>query len=97
MRLSINARSLLGKGHPFQTVTVSINGAKVGQIYFDDVHNSGWRTLPVHVSALTQGRHRLLDVSFEIERPVRPADLGLSADIRELGMGLIAMRLDTEP
>ena len=25
------------------------------------------------------------------------ADLGLSADIRELGMGLIAMRLDTEP
>jgi hypothetical protein len=97
MRLSINARSLLGKGHPSQTVTVSVNGAKVGQIYFDDVQNSGWRTLPVHVSALTQGRHRLLDVSFEIERPVRPADLGLSADIRELGMGLIAMRLDTEP
>ena len=97
MRLSINAQGLLGKGHPSQTVTVSVNGVAVGQIRFDDVHNSGWRTLPVPLSALTRGRQGLLDVSFEIERPVRPADLGMGQDDRELGMGLIAMRLDAEP
>ena len=97
MRLSINAQGLLGEGHPSQTVTVSANGVAVGQIRFDDVHNSGWRTLPVPLSALTRGRQGLLEVSFEIERPVRPADLGMGQDVRELGMGLIAMRLDAEP
>jgi hypothetical protein len=97
MRLSISAQGLLGKGHPSQTVTVSVNDVAVGQIRFDDVRNSGWRTLPVPLSALTRGRQGLLEVSFEIEQPVRPADLGMGPDNRELGMGLIAMRLDAEP
>jgi hypothetical protein len=97
MRLSISAHGLLGKGHPSQTVTVSVNDVTVGQIRFDDMHNSGWRTLPVPLSALTRGRQRILDVSFEIEQPVRPADLGMGPDLREIGMGLIAMRLDAEP
>jgi hypothetical protein len=97
MRLSINAQGLLGKGHPSQTVTVSVNDVTVGQIRFDEVHNSGWRTLPVSLSALTRGRQGIFDVSFEIEQPVRPADLGMGPDSRELGMGLIAMRLDAEP
>ena len=46
------------------------------------------------LSALTRGRQGVLDVSFKIEQPVRPADLGIGPDNRELGMGLIAMRLD---
>jgi hypothetical protein len=97
MRLSINARGLLGEGHPSQTVTVSANGVAVGQIHFDDVHNSGWRTLAVPLNAPVRGRQGLIEVTFEIERPVRPVDLGMSQDVRELGMGLIAMRLDAEP
>ena len=94
MRLSINAQALLGKGLPSQTVTVSVNGVAVGQIRFDDVHNREWRTLPVPLSALTRGRQGILDVSFQIEQPIRPTDLGMGPDNRELGMGLIAMRLD---
>ena len=39
MRLSINALGLLGKGHPSQTVTVSVNDVTVGQIRFDEAHN----------------------------------------------------------
>jgi hypothetical protein len=97
MRLSINAQGLLGKGHPSQTVTVSVNGVTVGQIRFDNVHNRGSRTLPVPLSVLTRGRQGIIDVSFEIEQPVRPTDLGMGPDNRELGMGLIAMRLDAEP
>jgi hypothetical protein len=97
MRLSISAQGLLGKGHPSQTVTVSVNDVTVGQIRFDDAHNSGWRTLPVPLSALTRGRQGIFDVSFKIEQPVRPADLGMGPDSRELGMGLIAMRLDADP
>jgi hypothetical protein len=53
--------------------------------------------LPVPLSALTRDRQGLLEVSFEIERPVRPVDLGMGQDVRELGMGLIAMRLEAEP
>jgi hypothetical protein len=97
MRLSINAQGLLGKGHPSQTVNVSVNDVTVGQIRFDNVHNRGSRTLPVPLSVLTRGRQGIIDVSFEIEQPVRPTDLGMGPDNRELGMGLIAMRLDAEP
>jgi len=97
MRLSIDAHGLIGKGLPSQTVTVFVNDVAVGQIRFDDVQNRGWRTLAVPLTALTQGRQAFLDVSFKIEQPVRPADLGMSEDYREIGMGLIAMRLDAEP
>jgi len=97
MRLSIDAQGLLGKGLPSQTVTVFVNDVAIGQMRFDNVQNRGWRTLAVPLSALTQGRQVFLDVSFETEQPVRPWDLGINEDYREIGMGLIAMRLDAEP
>jgi hypothetical protein len=97
MRLSIGAHGMLGEGRPSQTVIVSVNNVTVGQIRFDDVYNSGLRTLPVPLSALTRGRQGILDISFEIAQPVRPVDLGMGPDNRELGMGLMVMRLDVEP
>jgi hypothetical protein len=97
MHLSIDARGLLGEKHPSQSVTISVNGLAVGQIRFDDTYNRGWRTLPVPLNALTRSRQGILDVSFKIEQPVRPAELGMGQDSRELGIGLIAMRLDADP
>ncbi len=97
LRLSLNAQGIFAKERTSQIVTVSVNDVAVGEIRFDDILSNGWHTLSIPVSALLRNRQGLLGISFEVDQPIRPADIGMGEDRRELGMGLVAMRLDAEP
>jgi hypothetical protein len=94
LRLTIEAQGLFGGQHPHQSVRVFVNDVPVGQIRFDGSENGGSRTFEVPLEARPSRSGGVLDVTFQIENPVRPADLGMGNDRRELGMGLSSLRLD---
>jgi len=94
LRLTIEAQGLFGGQHPHQSVRVFVNDVPVGQIRFDGSENRGSRTFEVPLEARPSRSGGVLDVSFQIENPVRPVDLGMGNDPRQLGMGLSSLRLD---
>ena len=74
--------------HPRQEVEVSVNGRPIDRWIFRD---GGLQNIEVRVPAsYLQGFFikPLLRVTFEIKNPVSPAELGLSADKRTLGLGV---------
>jgi hypothetical protein len=83
-------RAFIPKAGGFQHVTVRANGIVVANWTLTDFE-------PVAVSAripntAITGRPGL-ELSFDISNPTSPASVGLSSDTRELGMGLVALKL----
>jgi hypothetical protein len=46
------------------------------------------------VDSAVLGASAQITLRFHLDHPARPVDLGVSADSRALGMGLLGMRLD---
>ena len=92
LQLDVDAHAYLRKTHQHQIVRVRINGSLVGTMEFTKEKNRHLRSLPIPADAVP-GKHdnRLIIVSFDIASPMRPIDLGISRDGRNLGIGLFNM------
>jgi hypothetical protein len=86
--LEATARGFIPKPGGVQQVTVRANGIVVANWTLTDTKPVSAR-IPKSVMA---GRPDLV-LSFGISNPTSPASGGLSSDVRELGMGLIALKL----
>jgi hypothetical protein len=84
-------RAFIPKPGGVQHVTVRANGIVVATWILTDTKPLHEVSARIPKTALAAGARLVL--SFDISNPVSPASTGLSPDTRELGMGLIELRL----
>jgi hypothetical protein len=89
--LEATVRGFIPKPGGVQHVTVWANGIAVAHWTLTGIKRVQEVSARIPKSAMT-GRPELV-LSFDISNPVSPANVGLSSDTRELGMGLIALKL----
>lgn len=85
--------AFLAKDHVSQRVRVFINGQPKAVWEFDALHNEALRAVELNANEIPPSG--LLEFHLEIEQPRSPADLGLSADARQLGIGIRSVRVET--
>ncbi|AIY44138.1 Permease of the drug/metabolite transporter [Collimonas arenae] len=92
--LEFNSRAFLVPTHQTLNVLVFVNDQKLGtfkyQYPLDAADSVRTVKIPGDLVAKSKG---LLKIEFEMENPVSPASLGLSADSRNLGLGLTGLAL----
>lgn len=83
--LKLDMKPFIAKDRTKQTVAVFVNNAKVAQ---QELTSRQELILPV-----SPDDDGVVVIDFKIKEPVSPKQLGLSADNRELGIGLVSMEL----
>jgi hypothetical protein len=89
--LEATVRGFAPKPGGVQHVTVRANGIVVANWSLTEIKPVQEVSARIPKSAMT-GRPKLV-LSFDISNPTSPASVGPSSDTRELGMGLIALKL----
>lgn len=91
LELIIEARALIGPNRPEQAVEVLVNGNEIGQLTYRNPD-----AVEQHIvlpSGIVKGPEQDLIVTFRIFSPKSPAELGMSADPRKLGIGVSSIVL----
>lgn len=94
MELTFFAHAFLAPAHPTLAVAIAINGVELGHFHY--VYPSGGSdvernlTIPAAVVAASKG---MLRIRFDMADPASPASLGLSADPRLLGLGMVWLKV----
>ncbi|MHB1667822.1 DUF7024 domain-containing protein [Thiomonas sp.] len=83
----IDSSAFLAKTHQSQIVYVSANGTPIGELQYTSAKNSGLRRLEIPLKTILKN-DQLLSIDLKIKKPMSPASLGISADPRELGIGV---------
>jgi hypothetical protein len=97
LRLSIGAQGMFGGKEPVRTVKVAVNGVPAGSLRFDAVYDLGWRSLDIPADAAAHDPLGILVITFDIDHPSSSIDMGIGLDQRQLGIGLVALRVDIIP
>lgn len=92
-KVEFTLNAFLAGKHPEVTVTPILAGKPLAPFKID-----ASRPLPIVWTvniphAFLKSHEGLLDIEFRISSPASPAELGLSADGRKLGIGLVAMKV----
>jgi hypothetical protein len=101
MFLSIEGHVFVSRKHPMQEVEVVVNRRLLGRLTYtiDAAANWGYHLTRLRVVKIPQvliaQNDGLLVIQFKLKNPKSPAELGLSGDVRRLGLGLVSLRLDT--
>lgn len=98
VNLEFKSRAFLAATHQSLELAVSVNGQKLAVFNYvaPQDANDSTRTMKIPHDLLAKSGG-LLTIRFDIEKPVSPASLGLSADSRHLGLGLVSLKLAAEP
>jgi hypothetical protein len=93
MFLSIESRAFVNDKHPIQEVEVVVNDRPLERLTYTAAALARVRVVRIPQALIAQDDGNLL-IQFKIENAKSPAELGLSGDIRQLGLGLVSLRLD---
>jgi glycosyltransferase involved in cell wall biosynthesis len=92
-RISIELRAFFTPTRTTYTVRCGLDGRSLGVLAFDDTAADGpWLRATLELPESIEGGQHWL--TFETDECVSPKSAGLSFDSRELGVGLIAVKLD---
>jgi len=92
LTLALDSHAFLAKGHESIKVDVLANTVKITTMSYTPTDKTTIRDLVIPTKALVaQPGH--LKLTFVIRSPVSPKSLGLSADARQLGIGLVSIEL----
>jgi len=83
-------RAFVPPAHPLQRVIVTANGIPVAD---QKIRQADPLTLGFVIPAASIGSNGMVRLEFDSPNSVSPAALGLSADFRELSIGVIQMRV----
>lgn len=94
LQLEFVSRAFLVPAHPALTIAVSVNGRKLDTFTYRYPGDAGdsVRSLKIPADLLAQDKG-LLKIAFDMDKPASPASLGLGADSRNLGLGLVSLKL----
>ncbi|WNV05347.1 hypothetical protein RP726_02785 [Candidatus Methylospira mobilis] len=96
IELLIEAGAYLEDRHPCQDVDILVNSAYAATLKYDQGNNNGVRSVVIP-STLALKRGGALWVEFLFKNPVSPAELGVSADSRRLGLRIVSVELRDAP
>ena len=92
--MNFSWQAFLAKSHPKIQVDVFVNRVKVDRVIFETSSantNSTQDTSLQFPVKICKDNKSVCEVIFKIETPKSPASLGVSGDVRELGIGLSAL------
>ena len=92
LALTLNSYAFLDPNLQTQDVTILANKVVIGRIHFTNSSNSGIRQFKIPLAVILTNKESL-SIEFVVAKPIAPSSLGSSGDIRELGMGLISIKL----
>jgi peptidoglycan/LPS O-acetylase OafA/YrhL len=92
VRLLVKGWVFLGPGHPSTTARITVNGVEIGKLT-PTLTDSRIETALDVPSAVLTARGGRLEIGISVDDPVSPQSLGMSTDTRQLGFGLISMKL----
>lgn len=94
IRLSIGVRGAVFGTYPEQSVEVMMNGQRIEswRFTFAAKGEDCVRVLILPGTAVDENGY--LDLAFRVARPISPLALGISADPRELGLGIESIQLE---
>ena len=91
-KLTVSAHGFVSAGP--MTASVRVNNRPVGRLSFNSAQPAAEVSFPIPAEALAE---RMLKIDFLIDDPKSPSEVGLSGDVRELGIGVRWIRLDPLP
>ena len=89
-QLSLVVRTLIAPQHDHQLVNISVDGAIIKSFNLTDEKAT---TILIPLSELNLKKGYLV-LHFDLPNPVKPKDIGMGDDTRELAIGLITARFD---
>jgi len=94
MSLLIESRAFVNDKHPIQEVEVLVNRRSLERLTYTTASSAGVRVVKIPQALIAQNDGNLL-IQFKLKNPKSPAEIGLSGDVRRLGLGLVSLRLDS--
>ena len=94
LELFLDSRAFIADKHPYQEVDILVNQHYVATLKYDQQFNRGIRVVKIP-KPLALEKNGLLLITFNPKNPKSPSELGLSADIRRLGLGIVSLELKT--
>lgn len=93
LSLELNANLFIGTWHPVQRIAVTVNGKPAGQytVRFPQATLS----MRIPLGQLDADSTQKIDVAFDLPDAASPLDLGLSADGRDLAIGLVSASIES--
>jgi hypothetical protein len=88
--LKVLASGFVNVKNPTVTVNVLANGMHLGDLKFSSKSNGGLFPLAITNNLLLKGKGKV-DLEFQIQNSASPKKLGLSSDVRNLGLFLISI------
>jgi hypothetical protein len=92
LEVLIEGDAFVADRHPTQEVYIFVNGQYVKRLRYDEESRGGVREIDIP-RALAVGNNDALLMRFCFKNPKSPAELGLSADRRRLGLGIVSLEL----
>jgi hypothetical protein len=94
MSLSIEGQAFVNDKHSIQEVEVLVNRRSLERLTYTTAASAGVRVVKIPQALIAQNDGNLL-IQFKLKNPKSPAELGLSGDVRRLGLRLLSLRLDS--
>jgi hypothetical protein len=92
LNLMIEGHAFLAEKHPVQEIDVYLKDHYLNTLKYTLLNNGGIRTIKIP-KELIADNNPLVSIRFNYKNPNSPAALGLSADGRRLGLGIISIQL----
>jgi hypothetical protein len=95
LTMTIESWALVSDRHPSQEIEVDVNGHFVKSLKF--INSSIVSNVLTVSKEYLRGSDGMLNTEFRIKDPTSPAELGINADSRKLGMHLMSLKVDPVP
>jgi hypothetical protein len=92
--LDLLVHAPLGPRRPSAAVRVVVNGRSVARATLGE--RDAGQELRAHVPAAALAGRKAVEVALVVDRTMAPADARLNTDVRQLGIGLVALRLGAD-
>jgi hypothetical protein len=92
--LDLLVHAPLGPRRPSAAVRVVVNDRSVARATLGE--GGGGQEVRVRVPAVALAGREVVEVALVVDRTIAPADARLNTDVRQLGIGLVALRLGAE-
>jgi hypothetical protein len=92
IELFIEGFAFLHENHTLQEIDLYINNQFIKTLKYSLKKNGPMKRVKIPENKLSRGVKRL-DIMFKLKNTKAPAELGISDDVRRLGLGLVSLRI----
>lgn len=95
LALNLDAQAFVEPRHPVQRIAVEVNGEPAGQ-YIVRYPNKNF-SMRIPLGQVDTESTRMIRIVFDLPDAESPRSLGVSSDMRKLGLGLVSVSIGSSP